>query len=338
MRSLLQESVERLFADLVTPELLRSAEAGHWPDALWAEIEGLGLPLAAVPENQGGAGASWSDIVVVIKACGASPAPVPLPETIAANALLADAGLSPREEGPGAFAVGSADRPLRDLPWGRHIAWLALHEVERGVLSLHTLHGATIEPGENRAGEPRDSVLLALGSRLAETPWSAEPDAIKTMGARLRAAQIAGALDRLTEMSAAYANERIQFGRPIGKFQAMQQSLALLATQAAAAVAAAETAFISADGGDETLAIGSAKAVTGEAAGRGAAIAHAVHGALGFTHEHSLHFLTRRLWAWREEFGSDTYWAEQIGRLIATEGGAGLWPSITAVLKDDMLA
>ena len=57
----------------------------------------------------------------------------------------------------------------------------------------------------------------------------------------------------------------------------------------------------------------------GEAAGTGAAIAHQVHGAMGFTYEHTLHHATRRLWAWREEFGNETYWAMRLGRMVAEQ-------------------
>jgi len=73
-----------------------------------------------------------------------------------------------------------------------------------------------------------------------------------------------------------------------------------------------------------------AKVRVGEAAGNGAAIAHQVHGAMGFTYEHSLHHSTRRLWAWREEFGNEAVWAARLGRMVAERGADGLWPFITA--------
>ena len=72
-----------------------------------------------------------------------------------------------------------------------------------------------------------------------------------------------------------------------------------------------------------------AKVRVGEAASNGAAIAHQVHGAMGFTYEHSLHHATRRLWAWREEFGNETLWAGRLGRLITEHGADELWPFIT---------
>lgn len=334
MRTLLQETIERLLADAVTPDLLRAAEGGAWATDLWAEIEALGLPHAAVPEDLGGTGASWADILVLVRACGAAAAPIPLPEAILANGLLAAAGITPPESGVIVFAAGSATAPLADVPWARHAQWLVLRDGAAGRIALHSLSNAQIKHGSNIAGEPRDTVTLAQGSIISEAASSTAIDAVLLGGAMLRSAQMAGALGRLTEMTADYANEREQFGRAIGKFQAVQQQLAVLATQAAAALGAAEAAFFMARPAADFLTTAAAKAVSGEAAGKGAGIAHAVFGAIGFTHEHSLHFLTRRLWAWRAEYGSDAFWAEALGETVARSGDNGLWPLITGALAE----
>jgi acyl-CoA dehydrogenase len=124
-------------------------------------------------------------------------------------------------------------------------------------------------------------------------------------------------------------SERKQFGRPIGSFQAIQHQLALLAGHTAAAGSAAANAFRAADGGDAAFEIAVAKVRTGEAAGLGAGIAHQCHGAIGFTYEHSLHFVTRRLWSWRAEFGAESEWAARIGHDVARRGGEELWAYVT---------
>ncbi|MBO0851705.1 MAG: acyl-CoA dehydrogenase, partial [Pseudonocardia sp.] len=80
---------------------------------------------------------------------------------------------------------------------------------------------------------------------------------------------------------------------------------------------------------DAGFAIAVAKARTGEAAGAVARIAHQVHGAIGFTLEHDLRLATTRLWAWREEDGSDAHWHAEIGRRALAEGADGLWPLLT---------
>ena len=158
--------------------------------------------------------------------------------------------------------------------------------------------------------------------------------ALVQLGAAARAQQMAGALEHILEQSVQFSLDRVQFGRPIAKFQAVQHNLASLAGEVAAAGAAADAAAeaIASHGlGGALVAaeVAIAKLRVGEAAGTGAAIAHQVHGAMGFTYEHSLHHATRRLWAWREEFGNETHWATQLGHMVAEGGADELWPFIT---------
>jgi acyl-CoA dehydrogenase len=141
---------------------------------------------------------------------------------------------------------------------------------------------------------------------------------------------MAGALESLLEQSVRYVSERKQFGRALGSFQAIQQQLAVLAGHVAAAGIAAEHAFRAADRGDAAFETAAAKVRAGEAAGVAASIAHQVHGAIGFTYEHSLHFATRRLWSWRAEFGSERAWALRLGRAAVARGADALWPDLTA--------
>ena len=68
----------------------------------------------------------------------------------------------------------------------------------------------------------------------------------------------------------------------------------------------------------------------GEAAGEGAGIAHQVHGAIGFTMEHILQRYSRRVWSWRDEFGSESAWAVRLGEAVAANGGDELWASLAA--------
>ena len=137
-------------------------------------------------------------------------------------------------------------------------------------------------------------------------------------------------MDAILRSATRYATERRQFGKPIGAYQAIQQNLAVLAGHAAAADIAAAHAFRAADRGDAAFEIGVAKVRAGEAAGIGASIAHQVHGALGFTYEHDLQFVTRRLWAWRAEFGGEGWWATALGREVAGWGADALWSTVTS--------
>jgi acyl-CoA dehydrogenase len=150
-------------------------------------------------------------------------------------------------------------------------------------------------------------------------------DGLLLHGASIRSQQMVGAMERCLDYAIGYAMERKQFGRTLSKFQAIQQMLADAAGQYAAAAAAADLA--AASWGTKQFAFNTAvaKARVGEASGKIAEITHQVHGAMGFTQEHPLHFATRRLWSWRDEFGNDGFWQERLGRLVCAGGGEALW-------------
>lgn len=145
-----------------------------------------------------------------------------------------------------------------------------------------------------------------------------------------RTCQIAGALDAALGLTVAYANERQQFGRPLGKFQAVQQSLAGFACEAAAANCAALGAAEALDRGEARFEVAAAKLRANRAVEVGTTVAHQVHGAIGFTQEYRLHHLTRRLWQWRSECGNDAHWSAVLGEMVAQAGADALWPDLTA--------
>ncbi|HEX6489349.1 MAG TPA: acyl-CoA dehydrogenase family protein [Candidatus Dormibacteraeota bacterium] len=131
--------------------------------------------------------------------------------------------------------------------------------------------------------------------------------------ALLRAIQMAATLERVRDLTVEYTKERQQFGQPLHRFQAVQMQLATLAGLAALARASADEAV--ADPTAERVAV--AKVMCGRAATEGAALAHQVHGAIGFTYEHQLHRFTTLLWRWRDEGGSEAEWSAALGTLIS---------------------
>jgi len=145
-----------------------------------------------------------------------------------------------------------------------------------------------------------------------------------------RSCQIAGALDAALALSVGYVNERQQFGRPLGKFQAVQQNLASFACEAAAANCAAMGAAQALDRGEAHFEIAAAKLRANRAVETGTTVAHQVHGAIGFTQDYRLHPLTRRLWQWRSEFGNDAYWSRELGSKVVAAGAEAFWPDLTA--------
>ena len=229
-------------------------------------------------------------------------------------------------------ALWRIDGTATRVPWARQCGTIAVLAESDGksVVALVAAADCAIKDGHNVAGEPRDEVVFSRTKALQAGVSPISAGAMRALGAVMRSAQIAGALQSVLATSVQYASERVQFGRPIGRFQAVQQNLAVLAGQAAAATAAAEAAIEAAAHNLDSPAVAAAKIRAGEAAGIGAAIAHQVHGAMGFTQEHRLHYSTRRLWSWRDEFGNEAYWARRLGGEVAAAGADRLWHGITA--------
>lgn len=345
--TLLNESAGRLFGSFDEKDI-RAVEQGQWPEAAWAKVQDAGFALALVGEAAGGFGIASTEAISLLRIAGYHAAPVPLAETMLANRLLSEAGFDVAD-GPatvvvaesGAFALAEKGDSWRingraaGVPWARHAETVVLlAEQENKPFVVRLKRGvASVAPAMSFANLPADDVALdaeiaADDVRPAPSRWT--PQALKAASAALRVSEMAGALARVMEITVGYANERVQFGKPIGKQQAIQQQLAVLAGQAAACGGAADVASAAFDSLD-VIAIAAAKVRAGEAASIAAPIAHQVHGAIGFTEEHRLHFFTRRLWGWRDECGSERYWSKVVGQQAIAAGAEGLWPFVVAV-------
>lgn len=346
--SIITDTATKIFQDLCEADTVNKAEKGEWPAALWDALEGSGMPLMWVPDEFGGAGAELADGFAVLRIAGRFAAPVPLAETLLAGWLLAEAKIAApagpmtvapvHEDGNITIdASGKFSGRARHVPFARNAQHIAVVATRGGepVVALVAAKGLAISPGVGLSGEPRDTVNFDGATALDVKPAPGlDPAKLTLIAAAARTQQMAGALERILDQSVTYAMDRVQFGRPIAKFQAVQHNLAALAGEVAAAGAAADGAAeaLAANGimSDITEAeVAIAKLRVGDAAGAGAAIAHQVHGAMGFTYEHTLHHSTRRLWGWREEFGNETLWAERLGRMVAAAGADELWPFVT---------
>lgn len=343
------ETAERIFADLADAQTVNSAASGEWKTPLWSALTDAGLPLAWVPEEYGGAGAGLADGFGVASAAGRFAIAVPLVETLLAGWLLARAGLAAPD---GAMTVAPA-RPqdritlqsdgtlsgrARGVPFAseaQHIAVIA-EGADGFAVALVPVSACRIERNANLAGDAADAVTFdkARPAAVKAAPPGLAPAALMQMGAALRSLQIAGALETLLDLSVRYANERVAFEKPIAKFQAVQHNLAKLAGEVAAAVTAAGSAADALASGtpDDALLleVASAKIRCAEAAEKGAAIAHQVHGAIGFSREHILHRYALRALGWRDDFGVESFWAAELGRLVAARGADELWPLVAS--------
>jgi len=330
--ALFVETIDRLCAEEVDRELRERSEQGQWPAALWSAVNGIGLTRCLLPEAEGGSGLGLASAMRSLARTAFHALPLPVAEAMIATRLLQAGGLAVPE---GVLTVGAlaADGLLPRVAWGADADHLVV--VESGAageaIALYGGEPRVVRSERNLAGEPRDTLALDTMRPLARAPLAGAAELLLHYGALARSAQLAGALERALQLALQYANERSQFGRPIGKFQAVQHMLAVQASHAAAASAALEGAL---DAGGEHplgLPVAIAKARVSEAAGQGADIAHQVHGAMGFTREHVLHNFTRRLYAWRDEYGNEVFWQRRIGRLVGAQGADALWPMLTAL-------
>lgn len=363
-------SAQRLFEGNVDRALRERVEAGEFPGTLWQLAIDNGFAHALCPESAGGIGASWHDVWPILRGIGYWQVPLPLAETMIATMLLSLAGIEPPSgpialidadlpavnDGPpttrptiiGPAAIGATDVSaaatgptiVKQVAWARHCPCLVATSA-RGELLLIEAGTAriAIDAATDHAGIASDTLRfdgpIPITAR-APNPLPGLARPIRALGALARSAMMVGALERVLDESVRYANDRVQFGKPIGKNQVIQQSLAVLAGDVCSARVAGLVAAIDAPHCEArktpsaAFSIAVAKIRCGEAASRATSIAHQVHGAIGFTREHSLHFATRRLWAWRAQFGADGWWAEQLGREAIAAGSAGFWPAMTA--------
>lgn len=330
VQTILCETARGLFSPLA-----ESSFADGWPVLAEAAFNTL-----LIDEDSGGFGGDWSDLFAVLKIAGEHGLPLPVGESILASRLIHQAGLAIPEGAltiatrvSGDLSADSFTGTLKHVPWGRDVDQVVAQI--KGQLALLNTSDATITESKNPAGEPRDT--LVFNNAPAKT-GPCEVD-LQALAAFLRVAQASGAMEQAMELTMVYVNERKQFGRPIAKFQAVQQNLAVLAAETSAVNNAGQAAALALDtdltNDGAAFELAAAKLRTNMAVSTVTSLSHQAHGAIGFTEEYPLQRSTRRLMGWRSEFGNDRYWAESLGGMAAKLGGSGLWEAVT--LRSDRI-
>ena len=313
---------------LLDTESKRFAQ-GEWPDKLWEQIDENGLASVLLPETQGGYGGGWEEAFIVLFLAGAHSIPLPIAETLLGRKLLSRADVEvPR--GPLALAFMQAGH-ASGVRWAAVADHLVVVQPDgaRFRMALVSRKDVTLtDAGHSIAHEPIAHVNFDRAPLLAAGAVDEDPFAL---GALARVALMAGVLSSALQQSVTYSTERIQFGKPIGKFQVIQHALASLASETAAVSCAALAACRAVDRGGGEFEIGAAKLRANRAVQAATSIAHQVHGAIGFTEECRLHRATQRLWAWRSEYGNDRYWAARLADLAIRRGPRELWAYLTAL-------
>ncbi|MBF2755673.1 MAG: hypothetical protein ISN29_10525 [Gammaproteobacteria bacterium AqS3] len=304
---LLYESLERALGPLCAlPE-----DPGEWPAAAWQTVEAHGMLDVLAEEPQ-----AWPLAVTIAAALGEYPVPLPIVETLLVRAFDPDAARG---------APATLEAADGALPWGRFCRTALIGR--EGSCARTTLEDVQ-HTGANLAGEPRDQCRIG-----AAEPLAVPVQRLASGLALLRAAQCAGAMRACLNLSRQYVLERVQFGRPLSRFQAIQQQMAQLAGACAAAdvgvqYAGRRTRQAGLDEAAEAIACAATRVLS--AAAEVSAIAHQVHGAMGFTLEYPLHRYTQRLGAWSAELNLGG-WAERLGGRALARGGGDFWDGIVKI-------
>jgi alkylation response protein AidB-like acyl-CoA dehydrogenase len=312
------DAIEDILRDQCTPAVVRAIEAGACAQPLWNSIADAGFLELLAPEEAGGAALPLPELFPVLAHFGRYAVPVPAAQAIAARALVGVGVALPA----GLLTLAPS---LQRTPDGSLVTPL----VPFGTIAQHVLAAQDDRLVLLDAGQARRDACGIAHSQVATLTWAAKDAAqaidgdgaaLAPLAAALHAALLAGAMTRVFEMTLQYCNDRVQFGKSLGKFQAVQHQLSVMAEQVAAAGMAAEAAFQSTGRTPRLLLAAMGKARASEAAVTVASIAHGLHGAIGVTAEFDLQLLTRRLHEWRLAHGSESCWNRLIGeRLLAAD-------------------
>jgi alkylation response protein AidB-like acyl-CoA dehydrogenase len=313
------EAIEDILRDQCTPGAVRAIEAGSSPAGLWEALAGAGFLELLVPEDAGGAGLALPELFAVLSHFGRYAVPLPIGQAIVARGIMAPgftmpSGLLTLAPALRRGADGSLTCPL--VPHGA----IADHVLAADGDQLVLLDCAGARRQAARVHYTQVATLTWDDGRCTER-IGGDAAALPAFAAALHAALLAGAMTRVFEMTLAYCNDRVQFGRSLGKFQAVQHQLSVMAELVVATAVAAEASFQHDGRAPRLLPAAMAKARASEGALEVANTAHALHGAIGVTEEYDLQLLTRRLHEWRMAHGSELYWNALVGRqVLAAEG------------------
>jgi acyl-CoA dehydrogenase len=301
----------------------------EFDDALWRNLEDTGLArLTTSPDL----GAGPVESAVLLYGMARHAAAVPIAETDVLGAWLGQQAGIELPDGPLTVAIADTDTgggrvsgTAVQVPWTRACtAVLLAANGSRGLyVGLLDVDDATVHEGHNLAGEPRDRIAFDVPADSLHVLDPAIATELQLRGAWARCVQTIGALDAAAALAVVHTRNRVQFGRPLSAFQAVQHSLAAMAgdielARAATTLAIAAAADHGFSSPQTDYAVTVAKVVVGRVVGVANTIAHQLHGAIGVTAEHPLWLATMRAQSWIGDYGSTASYARRLGRLTLT--------------------
>ncbi|PHV66166.1 acyl-CoA dehydrogenase family protein [Williamsia muralis] len=303
---------------------------------LWKRLASLGLDRLTGGESRNGSGGSWIESMYLLEAVGRDAARAPIAENdLLAGWLLDNAAIQADDDLIRTAAVTDARGFSRAVPWGRAVDRVVILYPRSDAWFVADVPVPLAEAslGVNYAGEPRDDMGFELSGLSGIQVDEGAVREFHFRGGLARAHLIVGAMSRIQQLVVEHTTVRVQFGRPLAKFQAVQQLVADLASEAEVARAGAEAAahLVHERGFSDShsrFAIAASLSMAGHATSTVVRNAHQAMGAIGFTAEHELHRHTNRLLSWRSDFGSVRSWDDYLTEVAISAGAAKLWPSI----------
>jgi acyl-CoA dehydrogenase len=311
------ESFEKLLTAQATTQRVNEIDHGGDWSFLWQQIEKNGFVNMMLEESHDGASISFQNLFEYARLCGKFALPNPLIQSIIFKRCHENV-FGERDLLPITFAIKKQNDDSKvisaeNIPFGKFSKSVLVYESHTkhkqiALLPLHTVKNT------NSSFKNLSYLDCDWKDGLAEAVQLDSPYDWHSIGAAVTASLIAGALESLLELTLQYAKDRKQFGRAIGKFQAIQQQISVLTELAAVAKTAAQLAFQTENIEQlDQLQCAIAKAQCSVAATKCVKIAHAIHGAIGVTAEYQLQLFTRRLLEWSHDYGNAEYWHGLIG-------------------------
>lgn len=348
MQDIIIQSAEKIFKRHTTKELVDELEEGKFDEKTWKLLVDNGLTTIGVPESLGGVGGDLQNAFQVIKLSGKYTLPVPLAETILANLMLSrievqvDTTLRSIHfnESDGLNLESDKEQflmngQLNNVTWGRFLEELIVvtkYNHKDYVVKVSPQQ-SKIEKRQNLAGEPMDDLefrnVQINPENITEINRESFIKNLMDLGGVTKVSQMCGASEEILNLCLFLTNERKQFGRPLNRLQIIQQYLATLAGDTVNITTNFDYVVDALEKHQMTYEVANSKIITNTAIRRIAETAHQIHGAVGVTHEHKLHQLTRRLWSWREEFGNEQFWTQLFAEKLMDEPNElSLWKKI----------
>ena len=327
-RLLLQNSLRDFLASECPTQRVRAlwdTPTGRSPE-LWKSLAELGVTGLLAPEAHEGMGMDETFLVLLHEEAGRAALVEPLVATSVAVPLLVELGaralcerwLKPIAVGEAIVAVG---HPVNAFVSDAHVASLLLLATDD---EIHALAPADVALVRQPVNDPARRVYSVRWAPTAATRVARGPQARELLAAALDrgalacAAQLLGVCERLLDLAVAYAQQRVQFGQPIGAFQAVKHHLAnvKVALEYARPVVYRAAHSVARRAATRAIDVSHAKVAAGEAAALAAKTALQVHGAIGYTWEQDLHVWMRRAWSLELAWGSGRFHRERIAEHV----------------------